>query len=286
MPDSEILPDLMQALTDAGSHGRHLYMLADFAGLPDPQAALGTWVDQGLCLIDRNADVSVRNVSPILIELVPTLHGESRLQRSVRAAEHYPVISWIESRLPAASLAMALQARLDAVLPDGDEVLLAFYDPRILPNLLAVLDELVRTAFCSIVSRWWYPDRSGQLVCLMGDGGHTDRLVAPLGLNAAQQNALIQAAEPDAVWHLLREQNSDALDHIAPAHRYAWLVGQVDRARGYRVEDIPALASYCLLALEHGDAFDEQEPWRAWLADVQTGRTGFVDLLNRASAAT
>ncbi len=51
-----------------------------------------------------------------------------------------PAVSWVMTAMDLEGLAQFLQLKLDAALPNGRKALIRFYDPRVLGNLIKVMD--------------------------------------------------------------------------------------------------------------------------------------------------
>jgi len=53
-------------------------------------------------------------------------------------------------------LSQLLQLKLDAMLPGGKTALVRFYDPRVLGNLFAVMNEAQKAAFFGLIDEWHF----------------------------------------------------------------------------------------------------------------------------------
>jgi hypothetical protein len=67
-----------------------------------------------------------------------------------------PAVSWLMTAMDLEGLAQFLQLKLDAVLPDGRKVLIRFYDPRVLGNLIKVMDVEQRAEFFFLIEEWHF----------------------------------------------------------------------------------------------------------------------------------
>lgn len=97
-------------------------------------------------------DEALAHAGPWLIDLEkesPSTAGTvSQLEQA------YPSVMWLFSRLDLESLAMVLQLKLNAKLPDGRTALVRFWDPRAFVGLFNALDLPSRQEYFSHVDEW------------------------------------------------------------------------------------------------------------------------------------
>lgn len=67
-----------------------------------------------------------------------------------------PAVSWLVTAMDLEGLAQYLRLKLDAELPDGRQVLVRFYDPRVLGHLFTVMDTEQRTQFFHLIDEWHF----------------------------------------------------------------------------------------------------------------------------------
>lgn len=68
-----------------------------------------------------------------------------------------PCLTWLVSNQPGAVIKEHLQSQLFTRLPTGEEVLLRYYDPRVLEQLLDnVLDQKQRRELAGPIAHWWF----------------------------------------------------------------------------------------------------------------------------------
>lgn len=67
-----------------------------------------------------------------------------------------PCLTWLVSNQSDATVVAHLQSQLFTHLPSGEEVLLRYYDPRVLETLLdSVLDQKQRRELAGPITHWW-----------------------------------------------------------------------------------------------------------------------------------
>lgn len=211
---------------------------------------------------------------------------ERLVANSVRWASEHHAASWFTSKHPPHEAAAALASRLDANLPDGLRVVLRYADARVLLSLVAVLEGAQAQAFFGFASAWWCLDRQMHLISVwdrhlqvMALGQQATERLVNLQFTPAQQAALLEASEPDAVIGLLRQQEENEIDSLPPGPRHAlvrWLIG---RSREFGVQATADYALLCLVALQHGESFMDEPIWRTALEQVKAGRAKVSDAL-------
>lgn len=226
-----------------------------------------------------------------LVELtLPDLrHGNHLISELAAWALDHSAVTWLESSLPIASLADQLALRLEAELQQRLSVVLRFADARVLPVLHDTLDAEQRSRFFSCATNWWYVSRRGELRALplqREPGTEPSPFEPPLQLTAPQEQQLIDAAEPDSVMQILRRHDAQALDKIASSEQYDFVKAAIRRARAWSVETPSDLALFCMLALEHGPAFDELPDWKAALAHLRAWETTLIQVVQQQAAPT
>lgn len=216
-------------------------------------------------------DVKAKAVLPFLVPLSDDPQDRQRQLVAFEAwALEFHAVSWLESHLRVDELALQLGQRLDVMLSDRQPALLRLSDTRILPVVHAVLSEAEHPLFFAPVSRWWYFDRQEQLQSIAGplEPG-AGQWKPPWHMQAAQESALLRAAEADAVLALLREQAWDRLQTVPRAQRHGFVSEQMRHARRWGIEATHEQALYCVIALNMGAEFSQLPAWEQALAKVR-----------------
>lgn len=248
-----------------------LYGLIDHAGLPGLAARLTESASEWVSLFDSQ-DPDILSVAPLLFR-IRTGHDDVR-QRSlvrwiVQQGTYTSSIVLVASPLSLQQLANRLTVRLDGVLPENMEIRLRFFDPRVFEQLMLVLSLEQKQAFLSAAQRWWFVDRRGHLQEVAAEFFEADTFTAPLVLSALQEDALIDASEPDQVAQLLQSGAPDDYQTLPPPERHDFILRHADAARRIGIEATHELALYCVLAMLHGEQFASHEKWQASLQEVQ-----------------
>ncbi|WP_312515186.1 DUF4123 domain-containing protein [Massilia sp.] len=247
-----------------------MYCLADHAGMPGLHRQL---VHRGLSwasLFETTTEQAALSAAPLLFAL-PSPDDETKEGFMCWLAEHGTYTSSIlllSSPFGLDELCSQLARRMHARITDGMDVLLRYFDPRVFESLLAVLDEQQASTFLSPADCWWYPDRSGKLICRQSVCG-IDAFVSPLQLAAEQEFAMIDASEIDVVEGRLRGMFPDLAIRVNVAERELFLRRHMAAAHAAGIESTNDMTLYCGLAVIHGEHFADSSPWREILAKVR-----------------
>lgn len=149
-------------------------------------------------------------------------------------------------------------------LPGGIEMLLAFWDPAILGTLVGqhdddtlhvkgpVLSPEQKAQFLGPITAWWYCDREETAHRINGpDEPVLPVMSAPLVLDQAQEDTLVEAGVPDQVLYHL-ETNRPTLfdDKLLHHRRYRFIRAVLPSARQLGLEglrDLVNFAAFCLI---------------------------------------
>ncbi|MBC7993221.1 MAG: DUF4123 domain-containing protein [Rhizobacter sp.] len=267
------------------------YLLVNQAAFADHMAPVQGLAAFQKCPLLKQAEEACRDTAtPFVLALGGALSdkGRTRALRNLCDAGCYgSALSVIDSDLSLHDLANALTARCDAQLPESYDVLLRYFDTRIVTTLIHVLSPAELEAFFSCVQSWWYSDRSGALVQAFSAGVQgSEKFAAPLRLNVEQQNAFIQAGETDAVIDVLVQNKVEPLLDMPYPERHPTVDRYLVAAGDWRLSSPRDLASYCTLALVYGEGFATQPPWDTVLAAVKRGEIPLHEAIASIESAT
>ncbi|MET3119969.1 hypothetical protein AAKU64_004217 [Undibacterium sp. GrIS 1.8] len=254
-----------------------LYGLVDHAGMPGLAKKL---IQSGLdwvSLFDGQPEEAALSVAPLLFVIPSDQTNLRNNQLFDWIGEHGTYtssLSFLASPLSLQDLARGLRLRLDAVLPDEMEVMLRFFDPRILEALVSVLSDHQKQAFFSLARSWWFVDRRGQLQRIQTSFSATDfteslAIEFPFTLTTAQEGALLDASEPDQVAQLLQSNAQEEYQALPLDQRYDFILKYSAAAKQLGIEALHELALYCAVALLQGEAFATRANWSLVLQAVK-----------------
>ena len=268
----------------AGFPGQRLYALVDLATCGDALARISgsRRPPDARCLLQSSVAAGAEQAAPWLVDLGlgPSAAGSPRHRRSLEVAEAAPAVIWMASALSLDQLADRLTRRLNVVLSDEQSMVLRWYDPRIFPEVYAVLREEQRAVFGAIGSRCGWLERGAELRCIDLSGApEHDPLHDHLQLGREQEDRLIWVSEREQFLVELAAHMPDAFHALAPLQRAAWVEGWMRRAHDSRLQTHSAQLLLMCLALTHGDAVLQQPPWKETWPHVVEGQLSLLDVM-------
>lgn len=262
---------MCDSLLRVAADGERLFATVDLAALQSQAAPTLKWFRRfnPICLFgDLRAEAEL--ASPWLVEVATGGENEV-LEKTVWLAHRHSAVTWISSPLAAPELALQLRRRTEARLPDGDLVLLRFFDPRVLEALSQVLQDDEHRTFFDVGAAWCARSRLGSLLTIRAEraSSRPREFRTPLQLSQEQFSRLLKAAEIDTVMPELVQRISERFLAMSPTERVTFTQHWLARADELGIEQYPERVALCVLAgcLEPG--FDARAPWRALLDEVR-----------------
>ena len=266
----------------AERHARHnnasIFLLADGARLmqnrrPD-RFSLEPRFGVSLALDDPDHDAHA--AGPLLFELDwATWCAGSRAQ-TLEALFVDDVCSVLVSPMPIQALAHHLRRHLDVTLADGTDMLMRFFDPRVLPFWLAILPASHLADLGAAVMEWGFFDHQRQLCWQAPDesSGKSGEASFPLEITTQQEDKLMQQCLPYALLDRLLSDPGSLLDVFPQAERYECVANSIEKAQSHGFDGMADLENFCRLGLEYGFDFDQRAPMKRML--VQQHKPGHV----------
>lgn len=154
-------PQALECLERACAAGE-LHVTVDLAAAPNALERVTVTQAQAHCLLADAKVEAAATVGPWLLASI----GQQTLRETLALAATAPAVTWLVSGLAASELAARLGRRMNAVLADGQPILLRCCDPRILAELDACLAGAPRAAMFALGSAWFYKDRDGRFCAI------------------------------------------------------------------------------------------------------------------------
>ena len=217
-----------------------LYFLLDHAGLPGLLRKLDSHRLQWVSLFDGTRESGALAVAPILVFVgrmesqLPRLFFDWVAQHGAYAS----AVTLLDSPLAIDVLQRRLVARLESKLSENMDVMLRFFDPRILAQLRTTLTPEQAAAFFGVAAHWWYLDRAGVLWDFDTNFASTDAAEVPLVLCPEQEFALIDASEADQTLALLNRKLPNLMEKIPLPERYEKVFNRISDAKKLGLESI------------------------------------------------
>lgn len=221
---------------------------------------------------------------PWLLPLASQASAKRDFKLTLDLANQSACVTWLASDLPPQALAQALNERTQAELPDHYRIMLRCYDPRVLPELEAVLDEDQAERFWGLKGQWCYVDRTKQFKRIELHVPSQDAVFEPpLLLTQEQTDQLLAAAEVDQVMPELVRESSNAFLAIAPKERAVFTRQALNKATEYRLESFPDRVVFCILQLELGEDFDQSGKWPLLMRQVTARELTLTQAVTQAT---
>ncbi|WMJ69513.1 DUF4123 domain-containing protein [Stenotrophomonas sp. 24(2023)] len=237
------------------------YAVIDSAQRPHFDERLSRLGARYCSLFEGHAEASLGDIAALLVEYPDTGTDASPALAAeiARLAADRPAVSLYWSALDLQALARHFRAFHLARVPEkgGSEMLLRWYDTRILPALMDVFTPAQRAALLQGIQRGQYYDRFGDLHALDCTDLPDGELPAlpPLQLDPAQYQALLEACEPDVVIAQLRRVIPDEMRRLDRRALYPFVSTAVQDTLAHGVQQTDDHVQYALLALYTSGGF-------------------------------
>lgn len=189
-----------------------------------------------------------------------------------------PFVTWLQSTLPPHELGMRLQNRLKASVM-GSEMLLRYYDPRVLPGLMKVMYGRQRTPWQALGTQWLYFDLSHRLqtIELPGATGY-DPHSYTLAFDDTQADALMDMSELGQLISHCCDNYPDTFGKLSLQDRHdtANAARQIAQKTGFHVFDDYVRVTRLMTAL--GETSQLPVNWAAHLKRIHDGEMTWQQL--------
>lgn len=158
-----------------------------------------------------------------------------------------------------------LRGYVEVVMPDGDEMALAYWDPAILGTLVGQEDDATlhvrgpvftpqqRAHFLSVSEGWWYWGRGGLLHRIGPPANSTVHALPPLKLTQRQVDELVEASVPDHLWGYMKDNQPQLLAPHSPLDQYFQVKRHFQDARKLGLSGMKDMLDYICIAFIKGD---------------------------------
>lgn len=225
-------------------------------------------------LFEDSPEEDLVDASPILIDVPPQEEGQELIRWLLWYERSAPGVTWIDSRMSLPTLTAMLGNRMACRINEDEQVVLRFWDPRILLGLPSALDAEQRRHFFAPVVEWtaWEPRREQYYtITAPPDAAPVPRFVAaPMALTLAQRDQLMyydKEALYDRIiahWH---ETCSDAIEGIDPDMLREIAIAGVARCSSYGIQSADDQVLFAGLMMAVSPSFDDHPAVQRGLRD-------------------
>ncbi|MBT2791056.1 DUF4123 domain-containing protein [Paraburkholderia strydomiana] len=276
----------------------HFYLVVDSAQdsrqpLAIQQAEPGT---RSQCLLTLAQGPDLEAAAPHLMTFPPFERDAASWQWISSYGPGLPAaVSIIASPLPFERLYTHLHSSTEVLLPDGEEMIFAFWDPAVLATLVGQLDDTTlhvpgpvltvqqREKFLSGITAWWYWDRNGKLhQILPAQSPHAGNTVTlPLRLAQTQVDMLVEASVPDHILGYINTTKPELLVDTPETERYASVEKHLLEARKLRLLGMRDIINYICAALIYGNQVYENSVIVGLLGGVRESQMSLAEALQK-----
>lgn len=285
----QLLPRL-QPFLDARARDTSLrwYAIADSAQAPGLPGVIQEPGRDLRCLFDAEQGTPLAEKAPHLVELAPPDAASPAWAWILTHAPRSPCATILATPIAFDPLFAMLQAATEVLLPDGEAMFFAYWDPSILGTLVGqpddaslhvpgpVLDTRQREAMTCGLAGWWYWDRYGQQHAVATSYECADPAPLPLQLSQTQVDDLVEASMPDHLLYYVDLNQRHLLERIE-GDPYRYVRAAYLQARALGLEGMQDLVNFICVKIVYGARFDLDPAIGAVLKRVQEGRISFTD---------
>jgi hypothetical protein len=251
---------------------------------------------QSQCLLADVNGPELSKAAPHVVALPPFAEDSDAWLLAFRSGASNPAsVSIIASHREFTALYAHLASFTDIVLPDGDEMIFAFWDPAILGTLMGqkddstlhvpgpVLSARQRSRLLAGISAWWYWDRNGQLHQMRDDApqADADQVVLPLKLTSVQVDMLVEASVPDHLLGYIKENRPQLLLDLSATEQYSRVEQHLLEARKLNLRGMQDIINYICAGLIYGTQLQRDSIMTDLLNNVKTGQISLSEALEK-----
>ena len=270
---------------DSIEPGYAAYALIDLANvLGDKRTLLRKLQGSGALNVLGDNRPEAEEALPWLWPLSGSTDDTNHFELTLKWAGQSACVTWLSSRLPAHQLCHGLERRTQAELPDNYPILLRHFDPRVLHELVSVLNDEQAETFWALDGVWAYVDRARQLKTIsLHKADPLKRFEAPLSLSQLQADQLLAAAEVDRVMPELIREASEQFLAIAPLERVPFTRTWLKQADDLQLTSFADRVLLAVLALKLGSDFLTQPKWQPLAVSLKKKQITLLQAIKQAS---
>jgi hypothetical protein len=252
--------------------------LMRLTGSTNPRGAKSLFEDAG------TTDAST--VSPWLVSCAEH-EIKHLLTKSISLARDTPSVLWLFGPLSTDELFRRMVHRTEVVFEDGTELLLRFFDPRIVTELQAVLDDKQHEDFFGLANSWCYLNRNFEL-CEIESGAVPahDAFSPPLVLTDLQEAALVLASEAGQVLNETLQRWAQPLMTRAPEARFELAKLVCRLAEELKLGGLAEKVLLLMYLAEQADGFVHSTHWKTTASKLSAGTLSMTRLLEAEETAS
>ncbi len=238
-------------------------------------------------LFDGHPEEPFQDIAPLLIDVtVDSEITQAVVDETTRIGLMKPCMSRLDATKSLQQLADHLRQFHLFEMPNGKLMVMRWYDTRILPALMGLLNPQQLATFIDGITAWQSYDRFGaiqkQQIPSNSDAKQPNEH-RPFTLNLLQERVLFDGAEPDVLIYELRRNIRAEIDGVPRDVLHPFISRQWQKAMEYGVTDRADQLQLMILALSTSGRYaehalvtdrlkagfaDNQEPFQQWIENL------------------
>lgn len=223
---------------------------------PKMLARLERHTSAGVQILETSRYAAYEELGPRLIPL-DRLPSE-KMQRFLSASDGVPALSFVELLAPEGIPQLQSLVWLgEAKTADGMQMYCRYTDTRILPVLLNTLTDDQTAVLAGSIRRWAWVNREGRLnqKIFAETKVVSDEPLPPLSFEDQQFSSLMQAAEADLIFSMLRESSPEIIPETTPFDIHRRLSNLLDAGRERGIVDASDQLQFVAIAWSSSETF-------------------------------
>ncbi len=210
----------------------------------------------GVQILETSRYAAYEELGPRLIPL-GRLPSE-KIQRFLSPSDGLPALSFVELLAPEGIPQLqSLVWLAEAETADGMQMYCRYTDTRILPVLLDTLTDDQTAVLAGSIRRWAWVNREGRLnqKIFAETKAVSDEPLPPLSFEDQQFSSLMQAAEADLIFSMLRESSPEIIPETTPFDIHRRLSNLLDAGRERGIVDASDQLQFVAIAWSSSETF-------------------------------
>lgn len=219
-------------------------------------ARLERYASPSVQMLETSRYAAYEELAPRLIPLDNL--SASKLEWFLSASDGVPALSFVELHAPDSKPQLqSLIWLAEAKTADDMQLYCRYTDTRILPVLLDKLTENQTAVLAASIRRWAWVNREGQLSqkLFVAPEAASDDAIPPLSFDNPPFAQLMQAAEADLIFGMLRESSPEIIPETTPFDIHRRLSNLLDAGRERGVVDASDQLQFAAIAWSSSETF-------------------------------
>lgn len=185
---------------------------------------------------------------------------------------------WLTTDTAPEIIKIHIEQQLVQFTPDRRRMLLRYFDPRVLDQLICILDDTQRYALMGPINKWCFLDANHHIQNIERPSFKSGQTI----IRAEQWQAIFQCEEIDRIrnaWKIISK------DKMLPIDHYNRITTWIKIANTYKINDMTDHTAFVLLGLYKGWRFDQTEVFNNLFSHHKKTGLPLIMLFNKMTAS-